>query len=217
VTYQFHSQRIDAHGVRHLCDVHWKISNPQRFCDAVGFDELAESAVPLPLLGPGARGLGRVQALWLACVHRAAHHYDQETLVWLYDVHLLMGALDEAGVARFVALAARTGVRRICLRALLLARSRFGTTIAPTTLAALEAAREDEASTVFLRPGLRKVDLLLDDVRSLSGWGARLTLLKEHLFPAAAYMRGTYASGSSSSILWLYLRRIMTGASKWFR
>lgn len=217
VAYQFHSQRIDEHGVRHLCDVHWKVANPQRFADAVRFDELADAAVPLPLLGPDARGLGRMHALWLASVHRAAHHYDQDTLVWLYDVHLLMGVLDAAGVARFVALAERTGVRRICLRALLLARTKFGTPIPPAVIAALEAAPEDEASTVFLGPGVRKVDLLLDDVRVLPGWGARLTLVKEHLFPDAAYMRRTYARGSSAPILWLYVRRIVTGASKWFR
>ena len=216
VVYQFHSQRIDEHGVRHLCDVHWKVANPQRFADAVRFDELAEAAVPLPLLGPDARGLGRMHALWLACVHRAAHHYDQDTLVWLYDVHLLMGALDAAGTAHFVELAERTGVRRICLRALLLARSKFGTTIPPSVLSALEAAPDDEASTLFLGPGVRKLDVLLDNVRMLPGWGARLTLLSEHLFPDAAYMRRTYARGSSAPILWLYARRIVTGASKWF-
>jgi hypothetical protein len=216
VAYQFHSQRFDEHGIRHLCDVHWKVTNPQRFADAVQFDELAEAAVPLPLLGPDARGLGRMHALWLACVHRAAHHYDQDTLVWLYDVHLLMGALDAAGVAQFVALAERTGVRRICLRALLLAQSRFDTKIPPTALAALDAAPADEASTVFLGPGVRKLDVLLDDVRVLRGWDARLTLLKEHLFPDAAYMRRTYAPGSSAPIPWLYVRRIAIGASKWF-
>jgi hypothetical protein len=217
VTYQFHGQRIDEHRVRYLYDVHWKVANPQRFADAIRFDELAEAAVPLPLLGPGARGLGRVHALWLACVHRAAHHYDQDTLVWLYDVHLLMDALGAAGVERFVALAHRTGVRRICLRALLLARSRFGTKIPPTALAALEAAPEDEPSMMFIGPGVRKVDVLLDDVRVLPGWGARLTLLKEHLLPDAAYMRRTYARGSSAPILWLYARRIATGAANWFR
>lgn len=217
VAYQFHSQRIDEYGLRHLCDVHWKVANPQRFADAVRFDELAEAAVPLPLLGPDARGLGRMHALWLASVHRAAHHYDQDNLVWLYDVHLLMGALDAAGVARFVALAERTGVRRICLRALLLARARFGTEIPSSALAALEAAPEDEPSTMFLGPGVRKLDVLLDDVRVLSGWRPRLTLVKEHLFPDEAYMRRTYASGSSAPTLWLYARRIVTGAAKWLR
>jgi putative nucleotidyltransferase-like protein len=217
VAYQFHSERVDAGRVRHLFDVHWKIANPQRFADAIGFEELAGAALPIRPLGPHARGLARPHALWLACVHRAAHHYDQQTLVWLYDVHLLMRGLDAAGIERFVALAERTAVRRICLRALTLARERFGTPIPAAVTAALEAGPADEPSTVFLGPGVRRVDVLLDDVRALRGWSARFTLLKEHLLPDAAYMRRTYARGSSAPIGWLYLRRIATGASKWFR
>jgi hypothetical protein len=216
-TYQFHSQRLDHHGVRYLYDVHWKIANPQRFADAIRFDEFAGDAVPLPLLGDHARGIGPVHALWLACMHRAAHHYDRDTLVWLYDIHLLMGALDAEGVARFVALAERTGIRRICLRALQLARDRFGTAVRPAVFASLESAPRDEPSTMFLRPGVRKVDVLLDDMRVLRGWRQRLTLLKGHLFPDATYMRSMYASGSPAPILWLYVRRIVRGAAKWFR
>lgn len=215
VTYQFHSQRIDANGVRHLCDVHWKVANPQRFADAVRFDELAEAAVRLPLLGPGARGIGRVHALWLACVHRAAHHYDREALVWLYDVHLLTSALDADRAAHFVSLAERTGVRRICLRALRLAQDLFGTAVPPAVLASLEAAPTDEPSAMFLDPGVRRLDVLLDDVRVLRGFRPRLMLLKEHLFPDAAYMRQTYARGSAAPTLWLYARRIVSGAVKW--
>ena len=217
VSYQFHSQRIDEHGVRHLFDVHWKLADRQRFADAIGFEELAAAAVPLPLLGPGARGIGRVHALWLGCVHRAAHHYDAETLVWLYDIHLLMATLDAGGVARFASLAERTGVRRICLRALQLSRDRFATRIPAALLAALEAAPADEPSTLFLRSGVSKLDVLRDDMRSLPGWRPRLTLLREHLFPDAAYMRRTYASGSPAPTPWLYIRRIVRGASKWFR
>jgi hypothetical protein len=44
-----------------------------------------------------------------------------------------------------------------------------------------------------------------------------MTLLKEHLIPNSAYVRETYAQGSSAPIPWLYVRRVLTGASKWFR
>jgi len=216
-TYQFHSARIDAHGVRHLCDVHWKLANPQRFADAIAFDELARTAAPIPMLGPDARGLGRAHALWLACVHQVAHHYNRDMLVWVYDVHLLAESLDATELARFLELAERTQARRVCLRALLLARSRFGTSIPPAAIETLEAAREDEPSKVFLDPGLRPFEVLLDDLRVLRGWRARLTLLKEHLFPDPAYMRLTYARGSRAPLLWLYGRRIVRGAAKWFR
>jgi hypothetical protein len=211
---QFHCERV-APGLRHLCDVHWKIANRLRFADALQFDELAAAAIPLPAIGPDARGLGRVHALWLACVHRAAHHYDQDTLLWLYDVHLLTEALDDDALDAFVALAERSGVRRICLRALLLARARLATRVPSAVLAALEAAPADEASTVFLNPGIRQIDVLRDDLRVLPGWGTRLALLAEHLFPDAAYMREGYAPGSSAPLAWLYVDRIVTGARKW--
>jgi hypothetical protein len=156
-----------------------------------------------------------VHALWLACVHRAAHHYDRDALVWLYDVHLLMSTLDAESAARFVSLAERTGVRRICLRALRLAQDLLGTAIPPAVLASLEAAGPDEPSAMFLGPGVGRLDVLLDDVRVLRGWRPRLTLLKEHLFPDTAYMKRTYAQGSAAPMLWLYARRIVSGAAKW--
>jgi putative nucleotidyltransferase-like protein len=212
---QFHCERVAAPGIRHLCDVHWKIVNRLRFADAVRFDELAGESIRLPMLGPGARGLGRMHALWLACVHRAAHHYDQDTLLWLYDVHLLVEALDTAGLERFVALAERSGARRICLRALLLARTRFATRIPAEVIAALEAAPADEPSTVFLNRGMRQIDVLRDDLRVLPDWRARRKLIGEHLFPDPAYMRECYAPGSSAPIAWLYLGRIVAGARKW--
>jgi hypothetical protein len=133
----------------------------------------------------------------------------------LYDVHLLIGVLEAGEVARFVALAKRTGVRRICLRALLLARERFGTGIPSYAVAELERAPANEPSMVFLGPGLRQFDILLDDMRVLRGWKARLTLLKEHLLPDAAYLKRTYAPGSSTPLPWLYIRRVVHGASKW--
>jgi hypothetical protein len=84
-------------------------------------------------------------------------------------------------------------------------------------LADLEAAPEHEPSTIFLGPGVRKLDVLLDDVRMLPGCRARVMFLKEHLFPGASYMRRTYANGSSAPTLWLYARRIVTGAARWLR
>jgi hypothetical protein len=217
VAYQFHAERTDGHGIRHLCDVHWKIANPQRFANALRFEELAQDAVGLPLLGPDARGLGRVHALWLACVHRAAHHYDHGALPWLFDIHFLLAMLTADDRQRFVALVERTGVRRICRRALLLARERCGTVVAPEVLAAFDAAPDDEPSAVFLDHGMRQIDVLWDDLRVLPGWGQRMMLLKEHLVPAPEYMRRSYAPGSSAPLPWLYVRRVLGGASKWLR
>ena len=61
-------------------------------------------------------------------------------------------------------------MRRICLRALQLSRDRFGTVIPAALVASLEAAPADEPSTLFLRSGLSKLDVLRDDLRALPGW-----------------------------------------------
>ena len=39
------------------------------------FRELASRAAPVPAPGPAAKGLDAVDALLMAAVHRAAHHY----------------------------------------------------------------------------------------------------------------------------------------------
>jgi hypothetical protein len=214
VVSQFHGERSTPQ-FRHLCDVHWKIVNRLRFADALSFDELAAAAIPLPALGPSARGIGRMHALWLACVHRAVHHYDQDTLLWLYDVHLLARSLDADDLRRFVALAERSGACRICVRAFRLAGRHFATVIPSPVIGALEATAATEAPSVFLNPGVRPIDLLCDDLRALPGWHARLTLIKEHVFPDAAYMRDGYKPGSAAPLAWLYLDRVAGGARKW--
>ncbi len=216
VAYQFHATRIGGGRLRHLCDVHWKIANPQRFADAISFDELAAASIALPALGPSVRGLGRAHALWLACVHRVAHHYDQQTLLWLWDVHLLTSSLDAQQTAQFVELARRSRVRAICRRALRLAHDRFATPIPAAAIAALGSI-EDEPSAAFLRAGMRRLDVLIDDLRALPEWRSRLVLLREVVCPDAVYMRQTYAAGSSAPLAWLYARRIVSGARSWLR
>jgi hypothetical protein len=64
---------------------------------------------------------------------------------------------------------------------------------------------------------VRPFDALLDDLRVLGGWPARLTLLKEHLFPDPACMRRTYARGSSAPLVRLYFRRVVAGVARRFR
>ncbi len=85
--------KADAHGVNHLFDIHWKVSNPVRFADLLPFSELVSEAVPIPTLGTAAHTLSPVHALLLACIHRVAHHHNSRCLIWLYDIHLLVSRL----------------------------------------------------------------------------------------------------------------------------
>src|SRR5678816_3932786 len=84
----FHEARTE-HGVWHLYDVHWKLACPQAFAHLLTYGEVAAEAVPVSALGPHARRPSDGHELFIACVHRAAHHAGDERLIWLYDIHLM--------------------------------------------------------------------------------------------------------------------------------
>ena len=173
VTYQFHSQRIDEHGVRHLCDVHWKIANPQRFADAIAVRRARRGA----------------RAASAARTWRARHRPRARALAGLYASS---GAPLRSGHAR-VALRRSPADGRARRGRASRASSRWRSAPASGASACARCCspatgsgrrsrrrcsppwrlhRQNEPSTMFLRPGVRKVDVLLDDVRVLPGWRA---------------------------------------------
>jgi hypothetical protein len=204
-----------AHGLLHAMDVHWRIANPQVFSGVLSYEELAAPAVPIPALGAGARGLSDVHALLLACVHRVAHHYDSDCLIWLYDIHLIAPGLDRAAWNAFADLAVARGVATVCRVSLDRAADRFGTAVPAGVLTRLGPSQTDEASVAYLDPDRRHVHLIVTDLRALPSWHKRWHLLREHLFPPAEYMRDVYAPASRAPLALLYARRALRGARKW--
>jgi Uncharacterised nucleotidyltransferase len=202
--------------VAHAVDVHWKIANPQLFAGVLSYEELAEKSVPVPLLGPAARGLCNVHALLLACMHRIAHHYDSDHLIWLYDIHLIARQLRPPEWEQFMELAARRSVVQVCRQSLIRTNERFPTEIPanvwtdPRFGGAI--AREATAAYLTNRPHFRAI---LDDVRALPAWTDRWRLICEHAFPSHDYMRTVYAPSSTAPLAVLYAQRALRGARKW--
>ena len=216
VTHQF-TYFAMANAVRTDYDVHWKIADPQVFADVVAYDELAREAVPIPALGPGARAIGDVHALIVACTHRVAHHFDTDDLLFLYDIDVLARRFDEDEWDRMAMLASEKRMRAVCARGLALSQQRFSTPVPARVMATLTAAAAEEPSAAYLAGGLRRVDILRSDLESLPGWRARARLLREHLLPSPAYMRASYGRESTLLLPALYAHRIVRGALKWFR
>lgn len=127
VSYQETYSKYGRSGMHDVLDVHWKITNSQRFADLLSFEELAERAAVVPELGAAARGLGPVDALLLACVHMTAHHPNHQRMIWFYDIHLLIERMAEQDLAEVARLAAVKGVSAICLPAIEQAQAWFGT------------------------------------------------------------------------------------------
>ena len=164
---------------------------PELFAHALAFEELDASARPVPALSEHARAPADLHSLFLACIHRVAHHYDDDSLVWLCDIHLLSQRLDEDDWDRFAALAQRTRMRTVCAHGLRAAAEAFGALLPPSVLARLSTT-EHEPAAAFLAPSLRTIDVELSTLRQLPTWRARAELVWQHLFPKPAFIMKAY-------------------------
>ena len=202
-------------GVPHVVDLHWRVANPEVFGGVLTFEEMTAEAVPIAQLGPGVRGLSAVHALLLACVHRVAHHHDDDRLIWLYDIHLIASQLDAAQWTRFADAAQRRKVAAVCVAGLERTRALFGTRL-PDPIRRLASSRPDgEITARYLNGGRAPVSAVVDDLRAMPSWTHRWRLVKDYAFPPVRYMREVYAPSSASPLPWLYVRRIVFGARRW--
>ncbi len=193
-------------------DVHWRAVRQRRAAALFDFDDLMSRAAAVPRLGEHARGPGPADALALACVHLAAHHPEQDLLLWTYDVHLLLERLTPSEEDAFVRSAIDRGIAALAVAAIEPAASRFRNHVASRVADRLRLAARDEASASLLDPGSRIDDVRLD-LRAVRG-PAKLRLLAAHLFPPAAYMRATYAPASRAPLPWLYLKRVVRALAR---
>ena len=215
VTHQF-TYFATAGGTNVAYDVHWRVADPHVFAGMLRFDEIDRAAIAVPPPGPGVRTPSPVHALFIACIHRVAHHYDADTLVRVVDIDHLARRFDENDWARFADLAVATRARTVCGRGLDLAREWLDTPVPPAVVAALR--RDDsEPSAAYLKPGLSKFDILRSDLWALPSWRARATLVREHLFPSTTYVAHSRHSSPTVGLPIRYLIRIARGAAAWFR
>jgi hypothetical protein len=213
---QFHFVKINAQGLEHVLDVHWRLSNVRAFADVLTYEELARAAVVVPALGAHAWAPTAVHALLVACIHRVAHHADTTHLLWLFDVHVLARSLTERDRQAFVALASAKRVRAVCARTLTLAEDAFGGLDVAWIDSLAPVDSREEPTAAFVGGGMRQVDILKSDLRA-SSWGSKVQLLREHLFPSASYMRERYPGWPAFLLPLAYARRVVTGAPRWLR
>lgn len=195
--------RVDRHGLAHTYDVHWAVANSALFCDVLRFDEIR--AVALPAIGAGARALPLVEALLLACVHRIAHHHDEERLIWLVDIAKLRARLPEPARDRFRQLAEERRVAAICARSFAVTDEWLGAgdwTVEPSS--------REEPSRVFLDRELTYGAMTLANLRVLP-WAARWTRLRQLAFPPVAYMQRSFRARSRVPLPILYVLRGVRG------
>lgn len=210
-SYQHVYTREERQGLSHVLDVHWRVSNRQRFANALDYRELRRDAVPIPALGGHARGLSNADALLLACMHRAAHgpYTHGARLIWIYDVHLLVSSMADGELELFAGRALAHRVADVCADGLRQAQRCFRTRL-PEVLARVLAVA-DSMGTV----NASRLRSFVDDLVSLPSWGERMLFVREHVLPASDYMRARYTG--EGWLPMLYLRRGIFGAWKFLR
>ena len=209
--------RSDATLGEHVVDLHWRLANPNLLAGLPSHGELRARATRALADDVPVAVASSADALVIACVHRAAHHGGSGELLWLLDISLLARRLS-ADEWRMAVDTARTGqVAALVQRGLELSEGAFGLPVPPDVRRDLrQAALVPEPSAVFLREDLRPLDRLRADVAALgAARGARL--VAEHLFPPASSMRHKYRLRSDALLPLAYARRIVGGATGWFR
>ncbi|MGH9383057.1 MAG: nucleotidyltransferase family protein [Vicinamibacterales bacterium] len=199
-------------------DVHWRINNSPVFWHAdLGHSSLIANAQPLAALHPKAVCPDRPALLLHACIHRASHvrapmlmdgaaYVPINRLIWLYDIHLLSGAMNADDWSAFLVMAVQLRMRGICRSAIAAAATRFGTTIPESVLVGLEQQTREATTEHLDAPSWQ---MKLTEFRALPSNHARLGWLREHLLPSRAYMRSRYALNSRAPLVLLYIKRLM--------
>ena len=214
---QFEMERTDNFGLRHVMDVHWKISTQPVFADVLTYREMLPHAVPVPALGAAAITPSAVDSLLLACIHPVMHHQNAERVLWVYDTHALASRLTPRQFDDFVHRARRKKVAAVCAHALQLAQTLFGTAVPADVIRNLSKA-VDEPSAEYLASQRRWHHELASSVRGLPRFADRVKLMRDVLLPSPSYMLGAYGLRGKPLAPWLlpalYVHRNMRGAWK---
>jgi hypothetical protein len=222
VSYQATWSREAGNGIEHSLDVHWRINNSQMLARVLTYAELAARALALPPLGPNARALADVDALLLACLHRAGHAnapyyagdvaHSGDRAIWLYDIHLLFARMSGEEQDDFAARAVAKRIRTICADALRCSAEWFGTPIPRRVADVLHAPGPAEPSARYLSGG--RARQMIGDFLALDRWGDRAGWVRELAFPSADYMRTKYPDAAGTWLPILYARRGLASVSR---
>ncbi|MEO5896077.1 MAG: nucleotidyltransferase family protein [Vicinamibacterales bacterium] len=217
VSHQYAFERHDANGVHQVLDLHWKIVNPQVLADALSFDDLWRDSLVAAAIGPNAHVPSAIGSIAVACVHRLAHHQGNDRLIWLYDLKLLAATLTAGDWNALRDLASDRRIAGFCLDGLRSARDLLESPLPADIEDALSAAAPDEPSRAYVAGTVTKRDVLISDLKALTSWHDRIRLVREHVFPPAAFIQQRYGTTSRWLLPALYVHRFVTGASKWGR
>jgi hypothetical protein len=212
ITGQRHYAR-DGGVVAHHVDLHGRILNAAAFATLPTFDELWSRRQPLGEIEGFSPG--RVDALLLAAAHRVAHHPRSTDVLWSIDMHLLASTLHPVDWDELCSRAHECGVALVVAAELEAARARWETSIPDGVLSILRTATGEASAAYLDATGTLSTEWL--NFCHQRSFTARLSVLREHVFPSPSYMRRRYGTAGPLRLAWLYVWRASTGGVRWMR
>jgi hypothetical protein len=190
-------------------DLHWHLSNTPMFAFRFGFDELARDGMALPKLAPNAFGLAPIPAYLHACMHRIQNMTIncENTLRWLYDLHVLGLKFNADDWDKLATLAAEKKLAGVCVDGMQAAAECFGV-LAPRLITEqlIKAAKQESMD-------VSKMDrwFYIQRMNFLAYPSLRLRLrwLRQRLLPNINYMRIYYGQDQG---LWQMLVSRLRGS-----
>jgi hypothetical protein len=163
-------------------DIHWKLSNRVMFRATLPFEDCYQNRQAVTALGTNAYALAPVDLLLHACIHRIAHgrNTERDRLIWLYDIHLLVEAMDEMELEGFKDKAVERLVGVLCADAIEVAQELFGTRLPEDYLMGLTENEKNEPTAKLIHSS--KLRWAWEDMWSLKGIKKKVSFAKELLF-----------------------------------
>lgn len=212
VSYQSTFVKTLTNDVKHIIDVHWRISNRQLLANCLSLQELLSSAtqlnenIPIP---------NSVHNLLIAAIHRIGHHAHEERIIWLYDMHLLCATLDQQQWRQLLDIAKQKGLINMLHEALITCQKLLATNIPQEILEQIQSLLEQpEPSAFFLQRNLPEWKYFLHDLKGLDSPIKKLQLIKEHILPNPQYMM---AHMNEKNLLAAYIKRFINGCKRVFK
>ncbi|MFT6006701.1 MAG: hypothetical protein ACI9SX_001676 [Pseudoalteromonas tetraodonis] len=207
-----YSKQLAGQSVMNI-DLHWRINNRHALAKAYSVDNLIETSSTLSALSDSIKIPHPSDSLLIASLHRLGHHPNEERLTWLNDIHLLANALSEGDDWQQLCTKAREKrLAGITLDSLNFSQRLFATVVSKETWAELRAAAANkEPSQLFFNRELPEWRYFLSDIAALEGWGNKLWLIYENVFPSPDYVR--QQMGTKSALL-AYFKRAMRGLAR---
>ncbi|MGI9319571.1 MAG: nucleotidyltransferase family protein [bacterium] len=207
------SKKLPAN-ISNVLDLHTSLFNRPALQDMLTYDNLIAAAQQgvhrsgvIPCVG---------HLLIHAVLHLMAHHFNSRRLIWLYDINILLGKIDEENGQIVLDFCNRHKMAAAMLEIIDASSDLF-----PHNQIDLQSKLEKLAATqpvphiaTRLACSDKPFSLAIQDWRSLRGGRQRGAWLRQHLVPPSNYMLQKYKMASKWLLPFFYLWRILKGSVK---